>query len=67
MTYTGLMPAWGPLSDAQIAAANNPVVAELGDAPEGFVPYTADDVAAHRGDELTSAEVHEVRDQLGLD
>jgi caa(3)-type oxidase subunit IV len=67
MTYNGMMPAWGHLSDDQIAAVINHVVAELGDAPEGFVPYTADDVAAHRGDELTSAEVHEVRDQLGLD
>ncbi len=67
MTYNGVMPAWGHLSDDQIAAVINHVVAELGDAPEGFVPYTADDVAAHRGDGLSSADVHGVRDQLGLD
>ena len=66
MNYNGLMPAWAHLSDDQIANVLNHVIVEFGDEPAGFVPYTAADVAGHRGDGLSSAAVLEVRDQLGL-
>ncbi|HZJ08411.1 MAG TPA: c-type cytochrome [Trueperaceae bacterium] len=68
MTYNGLMPAWGSsLDDAAIANVLNHIIAGLGDgAADGFTPYTAEDIAAHRGDELTATEVHDIRAQLGL-
>ncbi len=67
MTYNGFMPAWAQLSDDEIANVLNHVIAELGDAPSGFVPYTAEDVAAHRDDGLAAGDVHSIRAELGLD
>lgn len=67
MTYNGFMPAWAQLSDDEIANVLNHVIAELGDAPSGFVPFTADDVAAHRDDGLAAGDVHSIRAELGLD
>src|SRR5690606_32404100 len=57
MTYNGFMPAWQQLSDDQIANVLNHVVAELGDEPADYAPYTAADVEAHRGDGLSPADV----------
>ena len=64
--YNGLMPAWAHLSDEQVANVLNHVVVEFGDEPADFAPYTAADVASHRGDGLSAPAVHDVRDQLGL-
>ena len=67
MTYNGLMPAWASLDDASIANVLNHIIVELGDgAPDGFTPYTADDIAGHRGDGLSNTDVHDIRNQLGL-
>ena len=56
------------LDDATIANALNHVIVTLGDgAPDGFAPYSPDDIAAHRGDGLTPAAVHEIRAGLALD
>ena len=67
MTYNGFMRAGAPLSDDEIANVLNHVVAELGDAPSGFVPFTASDIAEHRDDGLAAGDVHEIRAGLGLD
>ncbi len=67
MTYNGFMPAWAQLSDDQIANVLNHVIADLGDAPDGFVPYAAADIAGHRGDGLAAGDVHGIRAELGLD
>ena len=40
---------------------------KLGDAPSGFVPFTASDIAEHRDDGLAAGDVHEIRAGLGLD
>ena len=67
MAYNGLMPPWGHLSDAQIANVLNHVVSVLSPtAPSDFVPYQPGEVAAHRGDGLSSAAVHASRSELGL-
>jgi len=67
-TYNGFMPGWAQLDDATIANALNHVIVTLGDgAPDGFAPYSPDDIAAHRGDGLTPAAVHEIRAGLALD
>jgi caa(3)-type oxidase subunit IV len=65
-TYNGAMPGWASFSDDQLANVLNYAVAELSEAPADFVPYTAADVASHRGDGLSPAAVHDLRDQLGL-
>src|SRR5690606_13120280 len=65
--YNGFMPAWQQLDDDQIANVLNHVIAELGDAPSGFVPYMAADVAEHRNDGLSAGDVHSIRAELGLE
>jgi heme/copper-type cytochrome/quinol oxidase subunit 4/mono/diheme cytochrome c family protein len=68
MTYNGFMPGWPQLDDAAIANTLNHVIIDLGaGAPAGFTPYTAAEVAAHRGEGLTPAAVHELRGELALD
>jgi len=68
MSYNGFMPGWAQLDDASIANTLNHVIVNLGSgAPAGFTPYTAADVAAHRGDGLTPADVHALRAELALD
>ena len=68
MTYNGFMPGWAQLDDSAIANTLNYAIVSLGDgAPEGFTPYTAADVAAHRDEGLTPAAVHELRTELALD
>ena len=66
-SYNGFMPAWQQLDDDQIANVLNHVIAELGDAPSGFVPYMAADVAEHRDDSLSAGDVHSNRAELGLE
>lgn len=65
--YQGAMPAWGQLSDDEIAAVLDHVTATWGDAgalPDGFGPYTAAEIAAARGQGLSSADVRERRPDL---
>ena len=69
MTYNGLMPAWAQLSDEQIAALVNHLVAGFAgsDAPEGFDAIQPSEVAAQRGQGLSGPQVAERRAALGLD
>ena len=66
-TYNGLMPGWASFSDEQVAAVINHIVAGLADAPEGFTPITAGEVAAERGQNLSAAQVYERRATLNLE
>jgi mono/diheme cytochrome c family protein len=66
-TYNGLMPAWQQLSDAQLAAVLNYVTTAWDNADvlaDDVAPFTADDVAAARGEGLTGAAVLEKRPDL---
>lgn len=68
--YNGLMPAWGHLSDQQIADVLNYVATAWGNAdklPDGFLAFTPDEITARRADKLTSDQVHASRADLGLD
>jgi cytochrome c oxidase subunit 2 len=61
VSYNGVMPAWGQLSDADIAAVLDHVVGLGGPAAE---PFTADEVAAQRGRGLAAADVLAIRQQV---
>ena len=65
--YNGLMPGWQQLSDDQIAAVINHVVAGFDGAPDGFDAIRADEVAAARGQGLNGGAVYELRGALGLE
>lgn len=68
-TYNGVMPAWGQLSDEQIAAVANYVSHEWDNAanlPDGFAPFDSDEVATERGKGLTASDVHDLRGELAL-
>jgi mono/diheme cytochrome c family protein len=67
MPYNGLMPAWPQLSDAEIAAVINYVTAEWDGEPADFSAFTAEEIAGQRQLNLTTAQVHELRSQAGLD
>lgn len=69
-SYNGLMPAFGQLSDAEIAAVLNHILTAWGDADElgdAFVPFVPDDVTAQRGQTLTAANVLQARSALELE
>jgi cytochrome c oxidase subunit II len=61
VSYNGVMPAWGQLSDADIAAVLDHIVGLGGPAAE---PFTADEVAAQRGRGLSAADVLTIRQQV---
>ena len=61
VSYNGVMPAWGQLSDADIAAVLDHIVALDGPAT---APFTADEVAAQRGRGLSAADVLTIRQQV---
>jgi cytochrome c oxidase subunit II len=61
VSYNGVMPAWGQLSDADIAAVLDHIVALDGPAA---APFTADEVAAQRGRGLSAADVLTIRQQV---
>lgn len=65
-TFDGQMPSFYNLSDEQVAAVLDHVLTELGEAgpPEGYVPVTAQDVAAARRAALSPALVHQRRPEL---
>ncbi len=66
-TYAGAMPAWRQLSDEQIAAVTNHIVAGFEGVvePDGFEPIQPAEVAAQRAETLTPAQVLEQRQGLG--
>ncbi|TVR91190.1 MAG: cytochrome c [Trueperaceae bacterium] len=60
-TYNGVMPAWGQLSDDEIAAVLDHIV-ELGG--PSVEPFEADEVAAERGKGWSPSDVLEFRRQV---
>ena len=67
-THNGVMPAWSQLSDEQIAAVLNHVLASWDNAGRvEELPYGAADVAARREDAKTPDQVYAARGQLGLE
>lgn len=66
-SYAGAMPGWGHLSDDDLAAALNHVSSTWGELPAtASAPFSAADVQAARGTQLTPQQVHELREGLGL-
>jgi mono/diheme cytochrome c family protein len=63
-TYEGLMPGFAWLSDEEIALVLNHLASW--EAPEGFKPYTPEEVKALRARELTPEKVLEARKALKL-
>lgn len=61
--YNGSMPGFGHLSDAEISAVVNFVRSAWGNQPQSE-PVSAAQVAKSRGQEMTPAEVHALRDRL---
>ncbi|MFO8148939.1 MAG: c-type cytochrome [Trueperaceae bacterium] len=61
VSYNGVMPAWGQLADAEIAAVIDHIVGLGGPAAD---PFTADEVAAQRGRGLSAADVLAIRQQV---
>jgi mono/diheme cytochrome c family protein len=62
--YAGAMPAWGALSDDDIAAVLNYVSNAWDNGkslPSGFKPFTSDEIKALRSPELTTAQVYALR------
>ena len=58
-TYDGVMPAWAQLSNDELAAVANHIVGlDPEAAPDGFEPYTPDEIEAARGQELSPGDVH---------
>ncbi|MDX1464416.1 MAG: cytochrome D1 domain-containing protein [Halomonas sp.] len=63
--YDGNMPAWGEaLGEAQIAEVLNYLLTEIDPAPEGFRPYTAEEIEALRDPALNGRDVHRLRQGL---
>jgi len=68
-TYNGVMPAWGHLSDEQIAAVVSYISYEwdnAADLPDGFSPFGTDEVAGERGKGLSGSDVLDLRGELAL-
>ena len=62
--YDGAMPAWSGLSDDDIAAVLNSVSNAWDNGkslPQGFKPFTADEIKALRATQLTSDQVYALR------
>jgi mono/diheme cytochrome c family protein len=65
--YNGIMPPWGQLTDQEVADVLNYVSTAWGNEaslPEGFAAFTAEEVAAQRGLELSGEQVLENRPGL---
>ncbi len=68
-SYDNVMPAWGQLSNAELAALANTVMHAWGNdagLPADYRAYTSADVAAARGQGLSAGDVHAERAKLGL-
>ncbi len=66
-SYNGLMPAYPQLSDAEIAAVLNHIATQWGNSfPQGQRPFTAAEVQAQRGKNLSVQQVYQARQQLGI-
>lgn len=69
ISYSSAMPAWANLGDDALANVYNHIVTAWGneDSVAGFEPMTADEIAAQRGLNLSTADVYAERQALGLD
>ncbi len=67
-SYSGLMPSWQQLSDAEIAAVLNHELAAWGNDAlvVDFVPYAAEEVAPLRGQGLSMSDVNALRSGLDI-
>lgn len=66
-TYNGVMPAWQQLSDQQLADVLTYIsTAWENTPPEGFEPFSPDQVAAQRDASLSAQQVYERRQELGI-
>jgi mono/diheme cytochrome c family protein/heme/copper-type cytochrome/quinol oxidase subunit 4 len=68
-SYNGVMPAWGYLSDEDLAAVINYALHAWDNAealPDAFAPLSPDEIAAERGKGLSGSDVLELRGQLDL-
>lgn len=68
-SYNGVMPAWAQLSDDDLAATLNYTLTSWGNdgLTTDFSDYTAEDIAAVRGQELSAQDIHDLRQSLGLE
>jgi mono/diheme cytochrome c family protein len=59
VTYTGMMPSWAHLPDAELAAVVNHVLATFNaaDLPAAYTPFTAEDFAALRASKPTARQL----------
>lgn len=66
--YNGVMPAWGQLSDAQLADVLNYILSDWGNAERVVSPpeYTPDEIAAQRGQGLSASDIYQLRQGLTL-
>lgn len=65
-TYNGVMPSWGHLSDAELAAVVDYVVSTWGgDLPEGQEPLSTEQIEQVRNKELSPDDVLQLRKNLG--
>ncbi len=67
--YSGAMPAWQQLDDETLAGIYNHIVTAWGneDNLQDFTPMTAEEFAQERGLNLSTSDVYEERQALGLD
>lgn len=66
-SYSGVMPAWQQLSDVQIASVLNYITTAWDNADvltDDVLPFTPDEIAAARGEGLSSSDVLESRPDL---
>lgn len=66
--YNGVMPAWGQLSDSNLAEILNYILTAWDNDTllQDFSPYSADDVGAGRGQGLSAEDIYALRQELGL-
>jgi len=67
--FSGVMPSWKQLGDAEIAAVLNHELTSWGNQdarPADFQPYTADDIAPLRDLGLSATDVYQQRQAAGL-
>ena len=66
--YNGAMPGWQQLDDATIAAILTYIATGWdNEAPEGFEPFTAEEIAEARDQGLSPQDVYAMRSELALE
>jgi cytochrome c oxidase subunit 2 len=66
--YSGQMPAWGQLSDEDLAEVLNYIMTSWGnDTLAEFTPYTPEEIAAERDKNLSQQDIYQLRQGLNLE